>query len=157
MQPYSVYTYKEYYYRFETSTGAEYACYFLSYKEYFLDYPAVAENMYAFNVDLIGKGAKNEKDERIAITIVSILQRFLQGMQNAVIYICDSSDERHLLRKRKFNAWFHQYDDGTIIKVDATAIIENMTLYNAILIHKDNKKKNLFIEAFLDFNEKANK
>ncbi len=151
LQPYKVLTHKNYFYQFETETGAKYACYFLLYKEYFIDYPAVADNIYSFNVDLIGKAAKSEIDERIAITIVSILQSFLQGLQNAVVYICDSSDERHLLRKRKFNAWFHQYDDGTIIKVEATAIIENMTLYNAILIHKDNKKEKSFYRSVSGF------
>ena len=68
------------------------------------------------------------------------------------MYVCDTSDGRELLRKRKFDGWFRKYDDGTIIKVDGHISIPNFTLYNAILIHKDNPKKNRFIEVFNDLN-----
>lgn len=74
-----------------------------------------------------------------------------------LIYVCDASDSKELLRKRKFDVWFRQYDDGTIIKIDGHIAIENFEIYNAILIHKDNPKKNRFIEAFNDLNQQNEK
>lgn len=153
MQPYKVSIQKDYFYQFSTATGDSYACYFLSYKDYFRHYPLIADHVFSFNIDLIRKsGIKAEKDARLPITIVKILRDFLSEWQNAVVYICDSSDERHILRKRKFNAWFKQNDDGSIIKIDAELNIEGMEIFNTILVHKDNILKNIFIEAFLDFN-----
>lgn len=52
---------------------------------------------------------------------------------------------------------FEQYDDGTIIKIDGHISFENFHILNAILIHKDNPKKNLFIEAFNDLNSEDGK
>ena len=67
--------------------------------------------------------------------------------------VCDNSDGKELLRKRKFDQWFKKYDDGTIIKVNGHIIVPNFNIYNAILIHKENNKKNLFIEAFNELND----
>ena len=83
---------------------------------------------------------------------MEIVKQFLEGLENAVIYVCDSSDGRELLRKRKFDFWFRKYDDGTIIKIDGHIAIEDFHIYNTILIHKDNPLKNKFIEAFNDLN-----
>ena len=78
-------------------------------------------------------------------------------LTNAVVYVCDASDNKELFRKRKFDTWFREYDDGTIIKIDGHIAIEDFDIYNAILIHKDNPKKNRFIEAFNDLNNPEEK
>ena len=96
-------------------------------------------------------------DERTGRTIIEIIKNFLAGLENAVVYVCDTSDGKELFRKRKFDQWFRKYDDGTIIKVDGHIAVPNFNIYNAILIHKENQKKNRFIEAFNDLNESGDK
>lgn len=117
-----------------------YACYFLSYANYFSTYKEIAKNVFAFNVEILKKGTSTIIDPRIGNTIVQIIKTFLNGLTNAVVYVCDVSDSKELLRKRKFDTWFREYD-GTIIKIDGHISIEGFNIYNAILIHKDNPKR----------------
>lgn len=124
----------------------------------FKDYKEIARNIFSFNVEIVhGRKTGISSDERIGRTIIEIVKNFLSGLENAVVYVCDTSDGRELLRKRKFDQWFRKYDDGTIIKVNGHIAIPNFNIYNAILIHKENQKKNIFIEAFNDLNESGNK
>ena len=123
------------------------------YAEYFKSYKEVAGNIYSVNVEMIeSKKRAVALDERTGLTIVEIVKRFLESLEDAVVYVCDSSDGRELLRKRKFDLWFRKYDDGTVIKVDGHISVPDFTIYNAILIHKDNPKKNRFIEVFNELN-----
>lgn len=124
----------------------------------FKDYKEIARNIFSLNVEIVhGRKTGISSDERIGRTIIEIVKNFLSGLENAVVYVCDTSDGRELLRKRKFDQWFRKYDDGTIIKVNGHIAIPNFNIYNAILIHKENQKKNIFIEAFNDLNESGNK
>jgi len=105
----------------------------------------------------IVKGKTTVIDPRIGNTLVQIIKTFLNGLINAVVYVCDASDSKELLRKKKFDMWFRQYDDGTIIKIDGHIATKDFEIYNTILIHKDNPKKNRFIEAFNDLNSQGGK
>jgi hypothetical protein len=145
LQPYKFITVKNNYYEFTTTAGTQYACYFLSYASYFNEYKDIANNVYAFNLEMMLKGRITIIDPRIGYTLVQIIKTFLNGLINAVVYVCDASDNKEFLRKKKFDVWFRQYDDGTIIKIDGHIAIEDFNIYNAILIHKDNPKKNRFI------------
>lgn len=152
MRPYKITIAKHNYFEFRTTAGVKYACYFLSYAEYFKAYKEVALSIFSFNVEVIESKKRVSVDDRTGLTIVTIVKKFLEGLENAVVYVCDTGDGRELLRKRKFDLWFRKYDDGTIIKVDGHIAVPNFNIYNAILIHKDNPKKNRFIEVFNDLN-----
>jgi Family of unknown function (DUF6169) len=153
LRPYKIAIVKHNYFDFTTTAGIKYACYFISYAAYFKNYKEVAGNIYSVNVEVIGSNRKAATlDERTGLTIVEIVKQFLEGLENAVVYVCDNSDGRELFRKKKFDLWFRKYDDGTIIKVDGHIAVPNFNIYNAILIHKDNPKKNRFIEVFNELN-----
>ncbi|MBX9784922.1 MAG: hypothetical protein K2X48_16650 [Chitinophagaceae bacterium] len=157
MQPYKFSIVKKNYFEFTTTAGISYACFFISYADYFKDFKEVADSIYSVNLEVLGKNKHNVAlDERTGLTIVEILKSFLSKLEEAVVYVCDNSDGRELLRKRKFDIWFRKYDDGTIIKVDGHIVIPNFDIYNAILIHKDNPNKNRFIEVFTELNETSN-
>lgn len=158
MPPYKIIVVRDNYFEFTSANGTVYLCYFLSYSEYFKDYKEIAGNIFSFNVDVVhGRKTGISSDERIGRTIIEIVKNFLSGLENAVVYVCDTSDGRELLRKRKFDQWFRKYDDGTIIKVNGHIAVPNFNIYNAILIHKENQNKNRFIEAFNDLNESGDK
>lgn len=153
MQPYKVITVKDNYHEFTTAAGTKYACYFLSYAGYFDEYKEISGRVYGFNVEQISKGKKAGADPRIGYTVVHVVKAFLNELVNAVVYVCDNADSRELMRKRKFDTWFKQYDDGSIIKIDGHIVYGDLDIYNAILIHKENQKKNRFIEAFTQLNQ----
>jgi Family of unknown function (DUF6169) len=58
-------------------------------------------------------------DKKTSITIANIFEQFYQNLQDAIIvYICDSSDGRQMIRHRKFNAWFNEYNIDKFTKQD---------------------------------------
>lgn len=153
MQPYKITVVKNNYYKFTTTAGITYACYFVSSSEYFKDYKDIADSIFNFNLELLDKKLRIASvDERISRTVIEIIKNFLEGAEDAVIYVCDSSDGKELLRKRKFDQWFKKYDDGSVIKIAGHVSLPDIDIYNALLIHKDNPRKNIFIEAFAGLN-----
>jgi hypothetical protein len=80
---------------------------------------------------------------------------FFENRENVVVYVCDSLDDRHLARKRKFDSWFWRYNDGSLIKEDDVAMVEGVEIYNSMIIHKMNAKLNEIIIAFKELNMRA--
>jgi Family of unknown function (DUF6169) len=149
LQPYKYILLKPDYYTFTTLAGTEYHCYFYTAEEIFSDYPILATKAFGFNISLkdnltLQKGL----DKRIAATVVAILKTFLEKKKNAVIYIGDNSDGREKARFHKFSHWFHRYDDGSIIQLKGVVRAGGTDIFNALLIHRENKYLNDFIEAY---------
>ena len=133
-----------------------YSAYFLAYDYLFVDYPDFAKDVYAFNLDLlVGDVEDRTMDEKVGQTIVEIFRNFFAYKQNVAVYVCDSSDDRHLARKRKFDFWFWKYNDGSIIKEDSIAVIADFEIYNSLLIHKQNIHADGIINAFRTLNARA--
>lgn len=144
------------YYFFTTDSGIEYKCYFTAYGEYFSDYPDLAPFIYAFvlvsvNRNLKGLGA----DRRIAATVIEIVAQFLADKVNTVVYVCDPSDGRGAARARKFKSWFEYYEhkDSTIIQVNTDFDAGGIRLYTGLLVHKKNKRKKEFIQAYIEITD----
>ncbi len=156
MQPYKITKRQAFYYSFTSVAGTSYLCYFIPYDYLFANYPLIAPYIYSFNLDVEkGKSKEQPLDIRIGITVAKIIKEYLHDNDNAVVYVCDSSDYREHLRKRKFDNWFKKNDDGSIIKIDRKIVIAETVLFNSLLIHKDNPFKNNFIEVFIELNEKS--
>lgn len=64
------------------------------------------------------------------------------------MYICDNSDNHEKARFHKFTHWFKQYNDGNILQLKGVIRAGNTNILNAMLIHKENKLLNEFIEAY---------
>lgn len=149
MQPYNYILLKPDYYSFTTDAGTEYHCYFYTIEEVFSDYPSLAKKAFAFNLTVKDNlSFQKGLDKRIAATVTSILKVFLREKENAVVYICDNSDNREKARFHKFYHWFKEYNDGSIIQLRGVIRAGNTNILNALLIHKDNPQINDFIEAF---------
>jgi hypothetical protein len=149
LQPYNYLLIKPDYYTFTTDSGTEYQCYFYTAEEIFSDYPSLAQRVYAFNLVLKNNlSFQKGLDKRIAATVTEILKIFLHQKENAVVYICDNSDNREKARFHKFYHWFKHYNDGSIVQLRGVIRAGNTDILNAMLIHKDNPQLNDFIEAF---------
>jgi len=122
----------------------------------FNEYPHLAENVYSFNIDVIdGDSVLTAEDERIGLTVVEVFKIFFTRQKNVAVYVCDSADERHLARKRKFDFWFWKYNDGSIVKEDGVAVVEDMEILNSLLVHLNNPHCTEIIFAFKDLNARA--
>ena len=107
LSPYPLREADNFSYEFISETGITYHVYFLDYTYIFSEYPDLADNVYSFNIDVVeGDYTLSGEDERIGLTIVDVFRNFFKQHRNVAVYVCDSADERHLARKRKFDLWF---------------------------------------------------
>ena len=156
LSPYLLQENDEYSYEFLTEQGIRYAIYFLDYSFMFSDYPAIAENVFSFNIEVLdGDADISITDEKIGVTILEVFNLFFKKLANVAVYVCDSIDDRQLARKRKFDLWFWKYNDGSLLKEDGIALIEGVEIYNSLLLHKANKRLTEIILAYKELNERA--
>ena len=156
LSPYLLLENDEYSYEFLTEQGVRYSIYFLDYSFMFSDYPAIAQNVFSFNIDVLdGNADSSITDDRIGITILEVFKLFFTKLENVVVYVCDSIDDRQLARKRKFDLWFWKYNDGSLLKEYGIALIEGVEIYNSLLLHKANKRLTEIILAYKELNERA--
>jgi len=161
LQPYHLQRIDELTYGFTTDNGIEYRCSFLSYAEYFINHPDLAPYFFSFNLDLRNKNTKLPRgaDKRIANTVIIIVGDFLMSKTNAVVYVCDSSDDKEAIRSRKFISWFDYYEHSSsdIIQVSNNFKAGDMIFYTCLLVHKQNKRFKDMILAYLDLTKEENK
>lgn len=156
LSPYPLRKNDEYSFEFTTDTGIKYKIYFLDYSYMFSAYTHISSPFYSLNIDAIeGNPEDTPGDEKVGLTISEILNLFFSRIDNVVVYVCDSMDERQYARKRKFDLWFYMFNDGSLIKVDGLAIIEGTGIYNAMLLHKKNSQLTEIILAFKELNERS--
>jgi hypothetical protein len=76
---------------------------------------------------------------------------FYSRKNNAIsVYICESSDGKELVRKRKFDQWFQEYNDDTFVKVDKNLIDKNNNKFPVcLIISKSNPYEGLIFKAFV--------
>lgn len=92
---------------------------------------------------------KVPSDPLIAFTIAAIVKNFFQFKERIILYICETSDRRHKARYRKFSAWFDEFNDKTLLKIESMIPDKDgITYFNALIIRRDNPEKERIIEAF---------
>lgn len=149
-------------YSFQTQNGYVYEVLFRP-----TPYLFGAESLYSsFVYELIIRVAKNNSnkkrppfDQLVAPTIAEIFTDFYEKAPRTIaIYICDSSDNRQLIRQAKFSRWFEYFDKDDFTKLDDTIRDSEGIIYPVSLIVKYNNphKKAIFWE-FLEMIEGYNR
>jgi len=89
-------------------------------------------------------------DKLLAPTINEIFKDFYNLNNDYVtIYICDSSDGKQFVRKRKFDYWFSEFNDYTFVKFDDVILDANKNSFPISFILKRNNPN--FIKIFQAF------
>ena len=136
----------EYGYRFETDFG-------FVYELSFLRYPTLSECseyvLYMFNIEQVRKG-KTSADAKIQITIEYVLSLFFENNTDAVVVVMDSSDGKHLARKRLFNRWYHQTRKLSIEKYEASCDTEEIEIVAMLFVEKNNPFKNIILSDYYE-------
>lgn len=151
LNPYPLRETDSYSFEFTTQNNVEYKIYFIDYSYMFEDYEHITCPIYTFNIEIIS-GNSLVLDDRIKITVLKVVELFFLSIDNVVIYVCESLDKRQYARKRKFDMWFNNSNNESIIKEDGIAKIEGVDILNSILIHKDNKQLEHLVKAFHELN-----
>jgi hypothetical protein len=91
-------------------------------------------------------------DALVAPTIAAIFTDFYEKAPLTIaIYICDSSDNRQLIRQAKFNRWFEYFDKDDFTKLDDTIRESDGTIYPVSLTVKyNNPHRKAIFWAFLE-------
>lgn len=89
-------------------------------------------------------------DKLIAPTIYEIFKDFYNHNNDYVtVYICDSSDGKQFVRKRKFDYWFSEFNDYTFVKFDDVILDATKNSFPISFILKRNNPN--FIKIFQAF------
>lgn len=99
-------------YSFVSDSGVEYIAYFNRHNE------ISSCPVWEFGFDC-NSPKRPPQDLRVRITIKSILADFWTDHDNAILFVCDSTDNKSHNRMKLFNIWFQQLSAGTgVIKTD---------------------------------------
>ena len=141
--PYEVVTVNELYYEFVNRDGIKYHLYFMP---VYGMYPNLV-NTYSFSIEREGT-VPHSLDRRIAATVVEVLSKFFQNVENAMIMVCDSTDGKQKRRRNLFNRWFHLYNDGTLTTINAEVDGGDYELLLSIYFKKTNPFGKQLVKAF---------
>ena len=143
--PYKIDKSSDWDYTFITQHGIIYHAYFVDFSNYHPNF----RNVYTFNIEP-ETNQTHSIDPRIAQTVVYILRQFFKSKENAMIMVCDNLDGKEKKREILFQRWFKRYNDGSIIKFDASAETNDYTLYVSIYLRKDNPNTTELIQSFYE-------
>ncbi|MBD9093734.1 MAG: hypothetical protein EGQ20_14560 [Bacteroides oleiciplenus] len=143
--PYQITETSDWNYSFITKHGIIYHAYFIDFSNY---HPYFSE-VYTFNIEPETE-SPHPIDNQIAITIAHILKVFFSAKERAMIMICDNLDGKEAKRELLFSRWFCRYNDGSILKYDASTTTEDYLLYVSMYLHKENPLRKQLMSAFYD-------
>ena len=143
--PYKVTESNPFDYSFVNRDGIKYHLYFTPISDLYPD----LVNTYSFSIEREGTNP-HPLDRRIAATVVDVLRRFFQNVENAMIMVCDSTDGKQHRRRNLFDRWFHYYNDGTLTAINADLGEGDYELLLSIYFKKDNPYKQQLIRAVGD-------
>ena len=141
-------------YFFETVEGIIYEIIF-KFTPYLFDLKNVEIIENTFEFSIVVNYNPNSKlpsnDKKIGATVVAIFMDFYLKRNKAIsVYICDSGDGKELVRKRKFDQWFLEYNDETFVKVDEMLMDkQNNKFPISLIISKSNPYRAEIFEAFV--------
>jgi hypothetical protein len=124
----------------------------------YLDFEILAFEM-IIQVEANPTGKNPPLDAKIPSTISSIFRDFYQKFpEQVIIYICDSSDSRQAVRKRKFDQWIEIFKGEEFAKVNSKIVDSSGRIYyNALIIRRDNPNYIVIRNAFIAIAEEQDK
>lgn len=105
---------------FETNMGILYGVKFKP-SEYIIPNKVYSNTIFEMTIEVleIPIGKKLYPDKIIPSTIATIIKDFFHKIHQPILmYICDSSDNKQLVRHRKFNQWFEEFANSKLAKTE---------------------------------------
>ncbi len=128
-----------------TDSGAKYSFDLIDSASYFPQYPG---NIVSLTFDLLN-GEKAPFNAKFKNTIVFLIESYFEkNYSNVLIYVCDSTDNRHFARNRLFQKWFDEFNtenqyEKYDIEIDTDGII-----LSSLIVRRDNFFKELIIDSY---------
>lgn len=111
-----------------------------------------AHLIFEFIIEIVHNplGKNPPLDKLVSTTISDIIKDFyFKQEQSVCIYICDSSDGKQELRRRKFDNWFYTHNQFGLVKIDEH-IRDSKGIYYPIslIIQRNNPYFSEIIDGF---------
>lgn len=136
-------------YFFTTDLGIRYRIVFDDLDEIFSQYPTLQGRVFSYSFYPQGQILEKSKlDSRIKQTVAYSISNFFSKYDNLIVFVCDSSDERELCRKKLFDRWFSEFNNGVLEKYDGTVGSGDYVILNTIIMRADLNDKSFVIEIF---------
>lgn len=91
------------------------------------DYTFFDKDTYQFFI-VEKNGNRFLKDVMVKETVWAIVEVFFQENSNVLLYVCDTSDGKQVIRDRLFDMWFYEYEKREEY-VHFTAKVESDSIY----------------------------
>jgi hypothetical protein len=139
-------------YAFITSSGMIYSVAFVKADFYFPNNDSFKNDTFELIIELDQTQKKTwaSRDFNIPSTIASIFKDFFQQHEKVVVFSCDTTDGKQAARNRKFDDWFKQFNDDSLLKLNETIFdVENQSQYfMSMILSKENPNKDEIMTAF---------
>lgn len=137
-------------YVFETINDVVYQIKFKPTPYLFPNHPEVGEDVFELVIDVVhSQRRKVPSDAFLPATIAVICEHFVSNKERILLYICETSDARHLARVRKFDAWFREFGDSNYLKIDANfPDVNNITYYVSLIFRLNHPGRHMIIDEF---------
>lgn len=107
--------------------------------------------LFVFNIDRDFRGRKADDGNKIRNTVAYVLNLFFSQIENAILTTCEVDDGMQLSRKRLFDRWYRQMNDGRILTMTARQQtgygVTDATLY----YHRDNMFRKILEQQFSEY------
>lgn len=141
-------------YLFLTDLNITYRIVFDDLSSIFQDYPTIHGRVFSYSFYPVNKHSSKQKiDERIKLTIAHSINSFFEKHDNLIVFVCDSSDEREMCRKKLFDKWFKEFNNGLLDKYDGSVEDNEYKITNSLILKSDLHDKEYVIQIFNDLND----
>lgn len=115
------------------------------------DYTIMESGVYQFFIEN-ANDTKNTLNDKVFLTIVSIIEEFFACNNSAILYICDIMDGKQSARDRLFAMWFNLYEGNFNYTLSRISLkFEETDYYASLLISNTNPYYTEVLTAFNDF------
>ena len=137
-------------FRFTTDYSIEFSVAFLDASYHFENLTIPNGNIVEFSFEPLSKPEQLPKDGRVSATILKILNSFFGNSQNVLLYVCESTDNKQLARKRTFDRWFDSQKVNSLEKYDFRFVVADVEIVGAIILDIRNTEKELLAALFVE-------
>ena len=105
--------------------------------------------LYTFNIERLVDGKHLLADSiKIRNTIAFALQSFFENIDNAILSTCEVDDGKQFARKKLFDRWFNQLNDGNVLMMETQVDSGIGMTWATMYYHKDNMFRSLLETMF---------
>lgn len=123
-----------------------------------LEFPVIAFE-FILEIEENPDSVRPPLDAKIPYTVAAIFRDFFaKNDEQVIIYICDSSDSRQAIRRRKFNQWVELFKGNEFLKIDAEIVESSkITYYNSLILKTNHPNRQTIIDVFISLADEQEK